>query len=81
MDHHRGGGIVEGAGVDQIDLAASTLLGGRSQHGDPDSEVVYEAAQRHAGPQGGRCDDVVPTGMANLGQRVIFAADHDPGPR
>ena len=77
VDHHRCRGVGEGAGIDQIDLPAIHLLGRGSEHGDPDAEVLGDRDQGYPGARGGGGDDVVTAGVANLGQRIQLAADHD----
>ena len=45
-------------------------------HGEP--ELVRHGGQGEAGADRGRGDDVVPAGVAHVGQRVVLGADgHD----
>ncbi len=80
VDHHRRGHPGEGAGVDQIDLAAEVLLGGRPQHANRDAQFFCQGSQRCPGTTGCGGDDVVAAGVPDLGQRVVLGADHNFGP-
>ena len=79
MDQHRGCGIVEGAGIDQVDLAAAALLRGSSEDGDPDPKFLGQAGQGRSGADRGCRDYVVTTGVPYSGQGVILAADDNAG--
>ena len=77
VDHHRRGRIFEGAGVDQIDLAAAAFLCRGSQNGDADTEVLDNACEGYSGADGRGGDDVVAAGVTHLGQCVVLATDDD----
>ena len=82
MDHHRRVDAVEGAGVDEPQLAAAGLLGGRAQDGDAQTELLCDRGECKARPDTGRRDDVVAACVPDLGQRVVLDADRDmEGPR
>ena len=62
---------------DHQDLAAAALLGGGAEHDDravAGSERLFERQRR--GDAGGR-DQVVPTGVADVLERVVLAEDCD----
>ena len=65
VDHHRGVGAVEGAALEEQDLAAAALLGRRAEHGDGEAEVVGHAGQGHPRPERRGGDEVVPAGVAH----------------
>ena len=77
VDHHRRVDAVEGARVDEPQLAATGLLGGRAQDGDAQAELLGHGSEREARADAGRRDDVVAAGMPDLGQRVVLDADGD----
>ena len=51
VDHHRRVGAVEGAPLEQEDLAAAALLGRGAEHGDREPEVVGDAGQGQHPPR------------------------------
>ena len=75
VDHHRGVHVVEEAGVDQVDLAAAALLGGRAEQRHGQVELVGDGGQPDGRAQRGRGDDVVAAGVAHVGQRVVLGAE------
>ena len=78
VHHHRGVDAVEGAPVEQEDLAPAALLGGRAEDAHREAEVVGHPGECQAGADGGGGDDVVAAGMAHAGQRVVFRTDRRP---
>ncbi len=81
MDHHRCGNILEGAGLDQIHLASPCFLGGSSEDGDPYPQLVGESGEGDSGAEGGGGDDVMPTGVADFGEGVVFTTNDHSGSR
>ena len=79
MDQHRGCRVVEGPGVDQVDLAPFSLLRGGSEDGDPDPKFLGQTGQGSPGADRGRRDYVVTASMSDAWQRVVLAADDDSG--
>ena len=77
VNHERGVDAVEAAPLHHEDLPAAALLCRCAEHAHCDSELVRKRSQREGGPDRGRCDDVVPAGVADLRQRVVLRADCD----
>ncbi len=75
MDHHRGVDVLEEAALDKADLAATALLGGRTQQRHLEPQLIGQRRQRQGGTEAGGADDVMATGMADRGQRVVLGAD------
>ena len=75
MQHHRGGDVVERSGLEQQHFSAARFLGGRPEQHHRQPELVGHLGQRQRGADRGRGDDVVPAGMPDLRQRVVFGAD------
>ena len=82
MDHHRRADVLEGAGLDQLDLAAAALLGRRAEHAHGAGDAVLLQRRRDAEPgrDAGGGDQVVPAGVADQRQRVVLAEHRDGGP-
>ncbi len=80
VNHHCGVHALEHAGLDQLDLAAATLLGRRADHLDaPGRELVAHGRERGARARPRGRDDVVAAGVPDGGQRVVLAQDGDGG--
>ena len=77
VDHHRHVDAVEGAPLEQQDLAAAALLGRGADDPHGHAEVVGHGGQGQARADGGRGDHVVAAGVADPGQRVVLGADGD----
>ena len=77
MQHHRGGDVVEHAGLQHQHLAAAGLLGGGAEQHDRQVQLVGDLGQRQRRADRGRRDDVVPAGVSDAGQRVVLGADAD----
>ncbi|WP_371801297.1 hypothetical protein OHA38_37365 [Streptomyces sp. NBC_01732] len=77
VHHHRHCHIVEGAAFEHQHLAASLLLGRGAEELHPAAEFVGDRGQRDRRARTGGADDVVPAGMADLGQRVVLRAHPD----
>ena len=83
MDHHRRVDAVEGAGLDEPDLAAAALLGGRAEERDAQAELVGHGRQRNGRPTEAAAMTLWPQACPTVGKRVVFGADRDvegPGP-
>nr|WP_201791094.1 hypothetical protein [Nesterenkonia sp. PF2B19] len=77
MDHQGHGVVVKAAPLQHEDLAAAVLLRGGADDLHGETELVRDGGQSDGGADGGGGDDVVPAGVADLGQRVILGADPD----
>ena len=51
VHHHRGVDVIEVAGVDQVDLAAATFLGGCAEQGHRDVQFVGDGTQSDSGAE------------------------------
>jgi hypothetical protein len=81
VDHHRAVDAREHAALEELDLAAPALFGGRADHVDPTrGETGLEGRQRRARPRARCRDDVVPARVSDAGKRVVLAHDRDGGP-
>ena len=74
MDHRGRVHSGERTPVEHLDLAATALFGGRTEHGQRDAEIVDERAEGHGGPGRDGRDDIVSACMAKAGQCVVFGA-------
>ena len=74
MHHRRGVDAREGAPVEQLDLAATTLFGGGTEHRQRDAEVVDVRRERQRGARRDRRDEVVAARVSHAGQGVVFGA-------
>ena len=81
MEHHGGVDAGEGPGLEELDLAPAALLGGRADELDRPDDGVALPRQGEEGAERPRRDEVVPAGVADLGQRVVLGEDGDPRPR
>ncbi len=77
VQHHRRGDVVERARLQQQSLAAARLLGGGADQHDREVQFVGDVGQRERGADRGRGDDVVPAGVPDPWQGVVFGADAD----
>jgi hypothetical protein len=68
---------LERAAVQEEDLAAAVLLGRRAHHRHRQTDVVGDARETQARPDGRGGDDVVAAGVADVGQAVVLGADRD----
>ena len=75
MNHHGRVDVVEHPGLEHPDLSAAAFLGRTAVHEHRDAQIVGEFGQRLAGAHGGTGDDVMPTGMADPGERVVLGTD------
>ena len=78
VDHHRRVHVLEDAGLNQLHLAASALLGRRAHHVD----APLRQPVAHRGQPGARAgargrDRVVTAGVTDRRQRVVLAHDRD----
>ena len=55
-------------------LAAAVLLGGRSDGLQRDAQFVHVGPQGKGGGDGGAGDQVVPAGVPDVGERIVFHA-------
>ena len=74
VDHHGGVHALEGAPFQHEDLASTALFGRRAQHSHLDSDLISHRGQGQPGTDGRGGNDVVPAGMAHVGQGVVFGA-------
>jgi hypothetical protein len=77
VDHHGGVDAVEGAPVQHERSCPAPLLGRRAEHPDLQADLVGHGGQGQPGPHRARRDDVVPAGVAHVGQRVVLGAHGD----
>ena len=75
VHHHGGVHAGEGAALEHEDLAAAALLGRGAEHPDAESDVVGDRGQGQPRADGRGRDDVVPAGVAHVGQSVVLGAD------
>ena len=74
VDHERGVQAIEGAFAQHGDLAALVLFGGGAEQSQGDAELVDERYEGCECTECGGGDDVVPTGVADFGEGVVFGA-------
>ena len=74
MHHHGRVHVVEVAGVDEIDLSATALFGGRAEQGDREVEFIAYCGQSNGGTERRGGDDVMTAGVTDVGQSVILGA-------
>ena len=77
MDHHRRVHAFEGAGARHDLLAAKSLFRRRAEIAHAARKLRAEFRQRHRRAEACGRDDVMPTGMADAGQRVVFGENRD----
>ena len=79
MNHHREGGLLERARLDEVDLRAFGLLGGRAENDDRANRLVLLdcGLQRNASRDSGNANQVVATCVSDFRQRIILAAKRD----
>ncbi|BDH58790.1 hypothetical protein MTP03_37290 [Tsukamurella sp. PLM1] len=77
VHHARTGDTVEHPALQHEHLAAPGLLRGRAVHLDGDPELVRDGRERDPGAEARGRDDVVPTGVADAGKRVVLGEDRD----
>ena len=77
MHHERGVNPGEGAALQEQDLAAAALLGGRPDDADGQADVVRDPRRRDGGTERDRRDDVVPARVAHAGQRVVLGTERE----
>jgi hypothetical protein len=75
VHHHRGVHAGERAALEEQDLAASALLGGGPDDAHREADLVRDRRRRDARARGEGGDQVVATGVADVGQRVVLGAD------
>ncbi len=68
---------VESAALEQFDLAAAAFFRGSTDDRQCQTEVVDDRCQRKCRSDGDRGDEVVPAGMAESRQCVVFGAECD----
>ena len=74
VDHHGRVHILEEPRLDELDLSAPVLFGGRADHVDaPLGELIPDGGEGGARPRPRGGDDIVATGMADAGERVVLA--------
>ena len=78
VEHHRGIDALERARFEQADLAASVFFGGRPEELDRALEVRGVPREREERTDGRPGDEVVPAGVTDLGQGVVFGKEGDP---
>src|SRR5205814_1770989 len=69
--------IVEPARANERHLAAAALLRGCADGGEPARELVHHRAHADGCGDADHRDEVVPAGMADLGERVVLLEDRD----
>ena len=77
MDHQGQADAVERSAFQQQGLAAAVLLGGRSDRLQRDAQLVHVGLQGKGGGDGGARDQVVPAGVPDVGERIVFHAQCD----
>ena len=80
MQHHRRVDLRERARLDQADLPAPALLGGRAEHDDRAVAFAERRLQAERDGDAGGGDQVVAAGVADARQRVVFADHRDRRP-
>ena len=78
VNHHRRLHVLKGTAVRHDDLATATLLGRRAEDPNPASHVVHHRCRCEAGTQASRGDHVVPAGVPDTGQCVVFTQHRQP---
>src|SRR5262249_12295598 len=63
--------------LEQVDLPASALLGGRTDDREGDAELVGERREREPRARRGRRNDVVPARVTDARQRVVLRTDRE----
>ena len=77
VHHHGGVDAGEGAAFEHEHLAPAALLGRGAEHADGEPELIGHRSQRQSGPDRRSGDDVVPAGVPDIGQGVVFRAYGD----